>query len=74
MKQDSKASKKQRKSNTNMATLYIYHTSFVQVNTCRHYGGKYDDLSATQYNTDILYILQIYNIIHIFYIFYKYTT
>ena len=21
--------------------------SFVQVNTCRHYGGKYDDLSAT---------------------------
>ena len=31
-----------------MATLYIYHMSFVQVNTCRHYGGKYDDLSATQ--------------------------
>ena len=30
-----------------MATLYIYHMSFVQVNTCRHYGGKYDDLSAT---------------------------
>ena len=29
------------------AALYIYHMSFVQVNTCRHYGGKYDDLSAT---------------------------
>ena len=37
-----------------MATLYIYHMSFVQVNTCRHYGGKYDDLSAT--NPEFLYL------------------
>ena len=30
-----------------MATLDISHMSFVQVSTCRHHGGKYDDLSAT---------------------------
>ena len=27
--------------------LYIYHMSLDQVDACRHYGGEYDDLSAT---------------------------
>ena len=27
--------------------LYVYHMSLDQVDACRHYGGEYDDLSAT---------------------------
>ena len=37
----------QRKLNLKKWRFYIYHMSLDQVDTCRHYGGEYDDLSAT---------------------------
>ena len=37
----------QRKLNLKKWRFYIYHMSLEQVDTCRHYGGEYDDLSAT---------------------------
>ena len=30
-----------------MASLFIYHMSLDQGTSCRYYGRKYDDLSAT---------------------------
>ena len=37
----------QKKPQSKNGDLYIYYMSLDQVDTCRHYGGEYDDLSAT---------------------------
>ena len=37
----------QKKTKSKNGDLYIYHMSLYQVDACRHYGGEYDDLSAT---------------------------